>query len=210
MKKTTDIKTRKTPAQTRSQETMNVILEAAIQVFEKEGYAGTTTNHIASRAGVSVGSVYQYFPNKESILYCLMEQHVSEISLEIESVVMRNLDQGKLGKNTVRKIIEVLVGVQRNRQAYHQIVLSEVPSAQRLLIELASQAEDSFVKLLKKILKATPACRKKNLEIAAITFVQTANWLTHRHTLFSTNNDDEDKAFIEQTVDLLSRYVLTE
>lgn len=210
MNTTGDLKARKTPAQRRSQETMNVILEAAIQVFEKRGYTGTTTNHIAERAGVSVGSIYQYFPNKESILYSLMEQHVSEISTEIENELIQNLDSGKIGKNAIRKMIEVLVYVHRDRGAYHEIVLSEVPSAQRMLIELAAEAENKFVTLLKRILKETPNCRKNSEEIAAVTFVRTANWLTHRHTLFSVANMDEDEAFIEETVDLLSRYILTD
>lgn len=65
------ISTRKQPQQARSTELVSAILEAAIRVLEKEGAQRFTTARVAARAGVSVGSVYQYFPNKASILFRL-------------------------------------------------------------------------------------------------------------------------------------------
>lgn len=59
---------RKQPRQKRSQETCAVILEAAARILETEGLGGLTTNRVATTAGVSVGSLYQYFPSKEAIL----------------------------------------------------------------------------------------------------------------------------------------------
>ena len=57
------LKARKVPAQARSQETVTVILEASARILEADGLRGFNTNAIAERAGVSVGSLYQYFPN---------------------------------------------------------------------------------------------------------------------------------------------------
>ena len=65
------ITSRKSPQQTRSSELVKAILEAAIQVLAKEGAQRFTTTRVAERAGVSVGSVYQYFPNKAAILFRL-------------------------------------------------------------------------------------------------------------------------------------------
>lgn len=65
------ISTRKEPKQARSTELVASILEAAIQVLAKEGAQRFTTARVAERAGVSVGSVYQYFPNKAAILFRL-------------------------------------------------------------------------------------------------------------------------------------------
>lgn len=59
---------RKQPRQKRSQETCTVILEAAARILETDGLGGLTTNRVAETAGVSVGSLYQYFPSKEAIL----------------------------------------------------------------------------------------------------------------------------------------------
>ena len=63
---------RKSPAQARSRETVATILEAAAHVLARRGYAGVTTNHVAQRAGVSIGSIYQYFPDKEALLAALV------------------------------------------------------------------------------------------------------------------------------------------
>jgi AcrR family transcriptional regulator len=69
---------RKQPRQSRSRDTVAAVLKAAAQVFTSRGYAATTTNHIAERAGVSIGSLYEYFPNKDALLVALMEQHIEE------------------------------------------------------------------------------------------------------------------------------------
>jgi AcrR family transcriptional regulator len=68
------LKPRKRPLQARSQETVRVILEAAVRVLSKESLAGFNTNRVAEVAGVSVGSLYQYFPNKESLVTALSEE----------------------------------------------------------------------------------------------------------------------------------------
>jgi AcrR family transcriptional regulator len=70
---------RKEPRQERSRATVEVILAAATRVLCKHGYDGATTNQIAEQAGVSVGSLYQYFPNKEAIVGALIERHDDEM-----------------------------------------------------------------------------------------------------------------------------------
>lgn len=68
------LKPRKKPGQDRSHQTWDIILEAAAQVFAKNGYERTSTNLIAERAGVSVGTIYEYFPNKDVLLNELQSQ----------------------------------------------------------------------------------------------------------------------------------------
>lgn len=67
---------RRRPVQERSQATVEFVLEAAAQVFKREGF-GATTNRIAAAAGVSIGSLYEYFPNKQALLLALAERHVA-------------------------------------------------------------------------------------------------------------------------------------
>src|SRR5215472_18163905 len=66
------LKARKAPGQARSQETVGVILEASARILESDGLRGFNTNAVAARAGVSIGSLYQYFPNKDAILLALL------------------------------------------------------------------------------------------------------------------------------------------
>jgi AcrR family transcriptional regulator len=70
---------RRKPKQERSAETLAVLQEAAAQVLLAEGYARTTTNRIAERAGVSIGSLYQYFENKDAVLVAVLRDYVAEL-----------------------------------------------------------------------------------------------------------------------------------
>ena len=67
-------KPRRRPSQQRSRESVDVIIEASAQVLQEYGYKGATTNRIAERAGVSVGTLYQYFKNKDEIFDALIQQ----------------------------------------------------------------------------------------------------------------------------------------
>ncbi|MEO1059450.1 MAG: TetR/AcrR family transcriptional regulator [Actinomycetota bacterium] len=69
---------RKRPMQARSVALVERVLDEAARLFESTGYHATTTNHVAEAAGVSVGSLYQYFPNKDALLVGLVERHLDE------------------------------------------------------------------------------------------------------------------------------------
>lgn len=77
---------RKQPRQARSKQTVEWVLEAAARVFKAEGFSATT-NRIAELAGVSVGTLYEYFPNKEALLAALAERHVAEAERGIEAAL---------------------------------------------------------------------------------------------------------------------------
>lgn len=76
---------RKTPRQARSTATVEAIMQATIQVLLKEGKSKLTTTRIAGRAGVSVGTLYQYFPNKNSLLQELLKEHLGNVALAVET-----------------------------------------------------------------------------------------------------------------------------
>src|SRR5688572_26828094 len=76
---------RKTPRQARSAATVEAIHTAAIQVLLAEGVARLTTTRVAERAGVSVGTMYQYFPHKEALLFALVRQKLEEIAAAMEA-----------------------------------------------------------------------------------------------------------------------------
>jgi len=75
---------RKTPIQARSTASVEAIMQATIQVLLKEGKLKLTTTRVAERAGVSVGTLYQYFPNKSSLLQALLKRHLDSVALAME------------------------------------------------------------------------------------------------------------------------------
>jgi AcrR family transcriptional regulator len=77
---------RKSPVQARSAATVDAVLEATIQVLLQVGKERLTTTKVARRAGVSVGTLYQYFPNKSAMLKSALKRHMDEITEAIERV----------------------------------------------------------------------------------------------------------------------------
>jgi AcrR family transcriptional regulator len=94
---------RKTPVQARSTATVEAILQAAIQVLLQVGKDRLTTTRVASRAGVSVGTLYQYFPNKKAMLQAALRRHLVEVTETVERVCREQ--QGA----TLTQMAEVLV-----------------------------------------------------------------------------------------------------
>lgn len=78
MARSRDTRARKAPRQQRSRETVAAILSATARCLVRHGFAGTTTNRVAELAGVSVGSLYQYFPNKRALVRALYDRHVAD------------------------------------------------------------------------------------------------------------------------------------
>ncbi len=78
-------KPRKTPTQSRSRVTVEAIFEATIQVLLSEGMVRLTTTRVAERAGVSVGTMYQYFPNKQALVMALNERYLNALAERVEA-----------------------------------------------------------------------------------------------------------------------------
>jgi AcrR family transcriptional regulator len=76
---------RKTPIQARSTVTVEAISEATIQVLLDHGGERLTTTRVAERAGVSVGTLYQYYPNKQSLLFAVLEHHMNAVAARVEA-----------------------------------------------------------------------------------------------------------------------------
>lgn len=101
---------RKSPSQSRAARTIDAILQAAADVLERTGLEGYNTNDIATRAGASIGSLYQYFPSKDAITVALIER---ETALLVEEV-LGALDQPDISL-ALRATIEIAVRHQLHR-----------------------------------------------------------------------------------------------
>jgi AcrR family transcriptional regulator len=82
-------KARKQPRQARAQASVDAIFEAAIQVLLAEGMPRLTTIRVAERAGVSVGTLYQYYPNKQALLFAVVQRHLERITGAMEAAALR-------------------------------------------------------------------------------------------------------------------------
>lgn len=112
--------TRKTPRQQRARHSVDVVLEAAAQVLEATGEAGFNTNAVAERAGVSIGTLYRYFPDKRSILQALALRETEAH----RSAVMAVLEGGSPGVARDRAIIRAFVQAFAGRSQARRIAVS--------------------------------------------------------------------------------------
>lgn len=136
MTRGTSAEPRKQPRQRRSAETVARILSAAARIFDERGYRGTTTNHVADAAGVSIGSLYQYFPNKDALLVALAEHHVDEASQLFGDRLARLREQRPPLDDTVRSLLELAVEL-NDTSRLHAVLFTDCPRTPALTERLS-------------------------------------------------------------------------
>lgn len=87
------LKPRKSPVQARALATVGALHTATIQVLTREGVGGCTTTRVAERAGMSVGSLYQYYPNRDALLAAVLEKHLDSVAGAVEHVCRVHRDK---------------------------------------------------------------------------------------------------------------------
>jgi AcrR family transcriptional regulator len=134
---------RRTPRQARATETAATILEGAAQILEAGGLAGFTTNAVAERAGVSIGTLYQYFADKNAILLALAKQQVGLGLADIARALSGEIDPTPEGRvrAMVRAAIHAFRGRQRARKAVLEAVLTQGHHAELMLPVVAFIAQ---------------------------------------------------------------------
>ena len=198
-------KIRKTPRQRRSAETVEAILTAAAHILEKEGFDAATTNRVAVKAGVSIGSLYQYFPNKESLVRALNDRHTKEI-LDLLRKRFGELQEAPL-KNSVRAIVQTMVEVHRVNPALHRVLVNVVPGIGGLAETRV--VEDAAAALLTQFLKARRAeLRPLNFELSAFMLVHAVEALTHAVVL-ERPELLKGEAFVDEASRMILGYLRT-
>ena len=116
-----NLKPRRRPVQERSLATVEAILQAAAQVFERHGYAAGTTNRIAERAGVSIGTLYQYFSNKDAILVALVHRHLAESTAALQPHIER-LNHSAGFDDVLPDIVQAMVAMHALAPGLHRVL----------------------------------------------------------------------------------------
>jgi AcrR family transcriptional regulator len=195
---------RKLPSQERSRLTVEAILDAAAHVFEEHGYAAGTTNRIAERAGVSIGSLYQYFPNKDAVLVALTERHIEE-GAAVVWPLLAGLGPDAPLERALSDLVGAMVQSHRARPALHRVLVEEAPRPPELrarleaLFEAASDAVAAY-------LCASPEVDVADPDRAARMVVQVVESITHSLVIHPRDDADVD-AYVAETVQMLRRYL---
>jgi AcrR family transcriptional regulator len=197
---------RKRPRQERARATFDAVLDAAGEVITERGYAAMTTNAVARRAGVSIGSLYQYFPDKTAILVCLLERHIREMQPVIAKGLEALTEPGRPFEDALRETLLRLVAAHDHHGPRLQQVLSEEvphpPSIQRLRQRL----DAGYVAEVTRILRGRSELRLAHLEVVAQLFVVVVEavtvWLAH-----GAPRSTERRAYADEVARMLGAYL---
>lgn len=199
-----ELSPRKRPRQRRSQTTVDSILEAAARVFAERGFAGGTTNHIAEAAGVSVGSLYEYFPNKGAILVAIAQRQLDSMIAEVQRAIADGDADEPLGE-LLGRFVETMLAVHESDPELHRVLFGEAPHPSELHA-CVLQMEETLAHTVEARLAACREVGARDRDTAAHLVVQTVEALTHRyvhHGIHELSRGD----FVREVVALLRAYL---
>ena len=161
------LKARKQPRQARSVSTIDAIFEATIQVLIAEGTHRLTTTRVAERAGVSVGTMYQYFPHKQSLLYALNERYLERLAERVEMTCRTQHGQ------PTGEMIEALINAYWDAKTERSDVTRALYSS---AVELDNEALiDAFAKRMdvatRTMLSSAPNARYTDISLVIVTLL---------------------------------------
>jgi AcrR family transcriptional regulator len=146
---------RKTPVQARSTVTVEAIYEATFQVLLAVGPDSLTTTRVAERAGVSVGTLYQYFPNKQSLLLSALEKHLDRVVSAVELACRRN--HGQQVSTMIESVVEAFVDAKMERSDISMALYATAVGVQEraLVNKVGKRARTAMASMLATVPDAT-------------------------------------------------------
>src|SRR5262245_7276742 len=121
---------RKNASQERSRATVDALIEATARILIREGYDKASTNRIAEAAGVSVGSLYQYYPSKEALVAAVIDRHHQEIMQVVRGALEEIASQPV--EIAVRRLVSVGIEAHRIDPRLHRVLAEQIPRTGRL------------------------------------------------------------------------------
>jgi AcrR family transcriptional regulator len=198
------ISVRKSPKQERSKTLVEAILTASARVLSTVGFDKSTTNRIAEIAGISVGSLYQYFPNKEALVGALLERYVSNHVKVIETKI------SELNGMAEEEIVALLIRTVLDDVIAHKKLL-RVVGAQVFKVGGLNAVVDGRKRIEKTIRNLIHENRDKitkvkNLDHASYVIVSSVAGITES-LIFDEIDDEFQKKLVDETIDLVKRYL---
>jgi AcrR family transcriptional regulator len=199
-------KPRKNATQERSRATVDALIEATARILVKEGFDKASTNRIAETAGVSVGSLYQYFPSKEALVAAVIDRHHQELMHvmrgALAQVATLPIEQG------VRKLVAAAIEAHRVDPKLHRVLAEQLPRTGKLeSVEVFNREAHA---LFRDYLEShSDEFRNIDLELAAFVCVTSIEALTHTAVLHRSEmlSDDVAEALVGEATRLVIRYL---
>ena len=197
---------RKSASQERSRATVDALLEATTRILIKEGYDGASTNRIAEVAGVSIGSLYQYFPSKEALVAAVIDRHTHAISEVTRNALVKAAALPI--EAAAREFISVAIDAHCVNPKLHGVLAEQIPRVGRLE-NIEANVRDGYA-LVRGYLEAhRDEIDVADLDLAAFVVVTVVEALTHAAVLRRPDilTDEKARQFVDDVTRLLVRYL---
>ncbi|WP_397581161.1 TetR/AcrR family transcriptional regulator [Sphingorhabdus sp.] len=180
---------------------MEIIIEAATQILADKGWRGLTTNAIAQKAGVSIGSVYEYFANKQEIVDVVLDRHLARAEVYLRGFSGFSGD-GLPMEHIVEMAVRGFIAIHQGDPKLHRVISNEVPlsTLQRNRID---KLRSDAVELLAQFLEG----RTEDAWLKASIVVDAADALTHRWFINEAGIPVSAEAMSQELTKMLRLYV---
>lgn len=197
------------PKQERAQFTYEAIVEASARVLARQGWAKCSTNRIAQVAGVSIGTLYEYFSNKEAILEVLLDRHISAgESLMAESLsTMGNPLEMPLAE-IIRLLVDGYISLHEQDPALHRRLSSEVPIP-KTIEDRVIRVQTGLIDAITMVLTVHPEASVSSPQLSARLVVDTVDTLTHRWIVDADGTPMPRDQLRDALITMLIHYVAT-
>jgi AcrR family transcriptional regulator len=200
------INPRKNASQERSRATVDALVEATARILVREGFDKASTNRIAEVAGVSVGSLYQYFPSKEALVAAVIARHNQEIMQTVRGELAEAMSQ-PVGK-AVSKLVAVAVKAHRVNPRLHRVLAEQIPRVGKLE-NVETFNRENYALFRNYLENHRDELRVDDLELASFICVTSIEALTHNAVLHHsrTLSDDAMEALVDEAARLVVGYL---
>ena len=203
MATTPPLKPRKQPRQARSRATVEAILDATARILVSHGYATASTNRIAEVAGISIGSLYQYFPSKEALVTALHRRHTEQMRATL--LDMAASAAGAPLPVAARTLIHAVMAAHMIDPQLHRVLDEEVPRPD--LADCRDELEASMRMMVKDLLLAHRASLLPlDIDLASLMLVQLVDALIHT-AVIARPEDARADAIEQEIVAIVLRYL---
>ena len=196
-----DAISRRQPRQERSRATVDAILTATTQVLMSHGYAGLTTNRVAEVAGVSIGSLYQYFNGKDSLMKAVIERHADEMLILLQNILQDSV--GTSIPNAVRGFVRAMLDVHSVDPTLHRVCVEQAFHLGLEHILRIRRAAEALVESY--LVNHRDTILPKDLALASSVLVVTVDSVIHSSLLLPDRPDME--ALGEEVIAMVLRYL---
>ena len=197
---------RKNASQNRSRATVDALIEATARILVREGFDKASTNRVAEQAGVSVGSLYQYFPSKEALVAAVIDRHNRELMQVVRGALAEVAALPM--EQAVRKLIAVAIKAHRIDPKLHRVLAEQIPRTGRLE-NIAAFNRETYALFRTYLESHADELRAVDLELAAFVCVTSIEALTHTAVLHHPKilSDEGMGTLVDEATRLVVRYL---